>query len=97
MKNRDRAEIICMVGTRYSNLLQKEGSQRSSQPLEQAFFSSESDGRSGARRGRGRGHGVTQSRGRGGCSGKLKVAVAEEAAAVPVMSVVVATVVVADL
>ena len=32
MKNCDRAEIICMVGRRYSILAQKEGSQRSSRP-----------------------------------------------------------------
>ena len=55
MKNRDRTEIIRMVNTRYSPLPQKKGSQRSSRPLEQAFFSSESGDRSGARRGRGRG------------------------------------------
>ena len=46
---RDRAEFIRMVGTRYSTLPQKKGSQRSSQPHEQAFFLSESGGRSGAR------------------------------------------------
>ena len=70
MKNRDWAEIIRMVGTRYSTLPQKKGSQRSSRPPEQAFFSSKSDGRGGARRGRGRGHGGTQGRGRGGSSNK---------------------------
>ena len=45
--NRDRAEIIRMVGTRYSTLPQKKGSQRSSRPPEQAFFSSGSGGRGG--------------------------------------------------
>ena len=54
MTNRDRVEIIRMVGTRYSTLPQKKGSQRSSRPPEQAFFSSESSGRRDARRGRGR-------------------------------------------
>ena len=49
MENRDRAEIIRMVGTRYSTLPQKKGSQRSSGPPEQAFFSSKSGGRRGAR------------------------------------------------
>ena len=50
MKNRDRAEIIRVVGMRwYFTLPQKKGSQRSSRPSEQAFFSSESGGRSGAR------------------------------------------------
>ena len=67
MKNRDRAEIIRMVSTRYSPLPQTKGSQRSSRPLEQAFFSSESGGRSGARRSRGRGG--SSSKG-GGCSRK---------------------------
>ena len=47
MKNRDRAEIIRIVGTRYSTLPLKEGSQRPSRPLKQAFFSSESGGRRG--------------------------------------------------
>ena len=49
IKNRDRAEIIRMVGTRYSTLLQKKGSQRSSRPPEQAFFTSGSGERIGAR------------------------------------------------
>ena len=71
MKNRDRVEIIHMVGTRYSTLPQKEGSQWSSRSLEQAFFSSESGGRSCARRGRDRGSGGTQGRGRGGSSSKV--------------------------
>ena len=68
MKNRDRAEIIRMVGTRYSTLPQKKGSQQSSRPPEQAFFSCERVGRSGARLGRGRGRGGIQGRGRGGSS-----------------------------
>ena len=55
MKNHDQAEIIRMVGTRYSALPQKKESQRSSRPPKQAFFSSETGGRSGARRGHGRG------------------------------------------
>ena len=70
MKNRDRAEIIRMVGTRYSTLPQKKGSQRSSRPPEPAFFSSESGGRRGARRGRRRGRRGTQDRGRGRNSNK---------------------------
>ena len=70
MKNRDRAEIIRMVGTWYSTLPQKKGSQRSSRPPKQTFFSGESGGRSGARRGRGRGRRGTQGRGRGGSSSK---------------------------
>ena len=49
MKNRDRVEIARMVGTRYSTLPQKKGSQRSSRSPEQAFFSSESGGWRGAR------------------------------------------------
>ena len=48
MKNRDRAEIIRIVSTRHSTLPQKKGSQWSSWPPEQAFFSSESGSRSGA-------------------------------------------------
>ena len=55
MKNRDRVEIICRVGTRYSTLPQRKKLQRSSRPPEQAFFFRESGGRRGARRGRGRG------------------------------------------
>ena len=70
VKNRDRAEIIRMVGTRYSTLPQKKRSQRSSQPPEQAFFSSKSGRRSGARRGRGRGRGGTKGHGRGGSSSR---------------------------
>ena len=70
IKNRHRAEIIRMVGTRYSTLPRKKGSQRSSRSPEQTFFSSESGGRSGARRGRGRGRGGTQGRGRGGSNSK---------------------------
>ena len=38
MNNRDRAEIIRMVSSWYSTLPRKKGSQRSSQPPEQAFF-----------------------------------------------------------
>ena len=70
IKNRDRAEIIRMVGTRYSTLPQKKGLQRSSRRPVQAFFSSESGGRSRARRGRVCGRGGTQGRGRGGSSNK---------------------------
>ncbi|CAN0035297.1 unnamed protein product, partial [Ascophyllum nodosum] len=51
MRNRDRDEIIRMVSTRHSNLPQKKGAQRSSRQPEQAFVSSESGSRSGARRG----------------------------------------------
>ena len=46
MKDRDRAEIIRTVGTRYSTMPQKKGSQRSFRLPEHAFFSSESGGRS---------------------------------------------------
>ena len=42
MKDRDRGEIIRVVSTRYYNLPQKKGAQRSSRPHEHAFFSSES-------------------------------------------------------
>ena len=68
MRNRDRDEIIRMVSTRHSNLLQKNGAQRSSRQPEQAFASSESDSRSDARRGRDRRSGGEQGRGRGGRS-----------------------------
>ena len=68
MRNRDRDEIIRMVSTRHSNLPQKNGAQRSSRQPEQAFASSESDSRSGARRGRDRRSGGEQGRGRGGSS-----------------------------
>ena len=68
MKNRDRDEIIRMISTRYSNLPQKKGAQRSSRQPEHAFVSSESGGRSGARRGRGRRSGGGQGRGRCGSS-----------------------------
>ena len=67
VKNRHRTEIICMVGTRYSTLPQKKGSQRSSRPPKQAFLLSESGGRSGARRGRG--HGGRSNKGGGNNSG----------------------------
>ena len=68
MRNRDRDEIIRMVSTRHSNLPQKNGAQRSSRQPEQAFASSESGNRSGARRGRDRRNGGGQGRGRGGSS-----------------------------
>ena len=68
MKNRDRDEIIRMVSTRHSNLPRKNGAQRSSRQPEQAFASSESGSRSGARRGRDRRSGGEQGRGRGGSS-----------------------------
>ena len=64
MKNRHRAEIIRMIGTRYSTLPQKKGSQQPSRPPEQAVFSSESAGQSGARRGRGRGGSSSKGGGR---------------------------------
>ena len=64
MKNRDRDEIIRMVSTRHSNLPQKKGAQRTSRQPEQAFVSSESGNRSGARRGRDRRGGGRQGRGR---------------------------------
>ena len=68
-KNRDRDEIIRMVSTRHSNLPQKKGAQRTSRQPEQAFVSSESGNRSGARRGRDRGGGGRQGRGRRGNNG----------------------------
>ena len=68
MRNRDRDEIIRMVSTRHSNLPRKNGAQRSSRQPEQAFASSESGGRSGARRGRDRRSEGEQGRGRGGSS-----------------------------
>ena len=68
MRNRDRDEIIRMVSTRHSNLPQKKGAQRSSRQPEQAFVSSESGSRSGARRGRDHRGGGRQGRGRGGSS-----------------------------
>ena len=68
IRNRDRDEIIRMVSTRHSNLPQKKGAQRSSRQPEQAFASSESGNRSGARRGRDRRNGGGQGRGCGGSS-----------------------------
>ena len=70
MKNCNRAKIIRMVGTGYSTLPQKKGSQWSPRSPEQAFFSKESGDRRCARRGRGRGRRDTQGRGRGGNSNK---------------------------
>ena len=71
MKNRDRDEIIRVVSTRYSSLPQNKWTQCSSCPPEHAFFSSESRGRSGARRGhvRNRGGGRGSSRGGNSCCG----------------------------
>ena len=68
IRNQDWDEIIRMVSTRHSNLPQKKGAQRSSRQHEQAFVSSESGSRSGARRGRDRRGGGRQGRGRGGSS-----------------------------
>ena len=68
MRNRDRDEIIRMVSTRHSNLPQKKGAPRASRQPEQAFASSESGSRNGARRGRDRRSGDEQGRGRGGSS-----------------------------
>ena len=65
IKNRNRDEIVGVISTRYSNLPQKKGAQRSSRPPEHAFFSSESGGRSGARRGRGRNRGGGRGSSRG--------------------------------
>ena len=68
MKDRDRGEIIRVIGTQYSSLPSKKGSQRSSRSPEQAFCSSEGDGRGdrgGTRRGRGRGGSGGQGRGPG--------------------------------
>ena len=83
MKNRDRAEIIRMVGTRYSTPLQKKGSQRSSRPPEQACCFSESGGRGGARRGRGRGCRGTRIVAAAGTATTVNIAAAEKAAAAP--------------
>ena len=69
MKNRDRDEIIRMVSTRHLNLPQKKGAQRTSRQPEQAFVSSESGNRSGARQGRDRRGGGGQGRGRRGNNG----------------------------
>ena len=68
MRNRDRDEIFRMVSTRHSNLPQKKGAQRSSRQPGQAFVSSESGSRSGARRGRDHRGGGRQGRGLGGSS-----------------------------
>ena len=68
MTNRDRDEIIRVVSTRYFNLPQNKGAKRSSRPPKHAFFSSESGGRSGTRRGRGRNHGGGLGSSRGGNS-----------------------------
>ena len=68
LKKRNRDEIIRVVSTRYFNLPQKKGAQRSSRPPEHAFFSSKSGGRSGARRGRGHNRGGGRGSSRGGNS-----------------------------
>ena len=65
-KNCDRAEIMRMVGTRYSTLPQMKGSQRSSRPPSNHLFSRKRGGLRGARRGCGRGCRYTQGRDRGG-------------------------------
>ena len=62
MKNRDRTEIIRIIGRRYSTLPQKKRSQWLSQPPKQAFFWS------GARRGCGRSRGGGSSKGGGSSS-----------------------------
>ena len=97
MKNRDRAEIIRMVGTRYPTLPQKKGPQRSSRPPAHAFFSSESGGRRGARRGRDRVHGGAQGRGRGESSSKDGGRRSRGGSSSVVVPAVVVTVTVADL
>ena len=68
MTNRNRDEIMRMISTRYSNLPQKKGAQRSSRQPEHAFVSSENGGRRDVRRGRGRRSGGGQGCGRGGSS-----------------------------
>ena len=83
MKNRDRDEIIRVVSTRYFNLPQKKGAQRSSQPPKHAFFSSERGDRSGARRGRGRNRGAAEAAAVAGTS------MVEVATAVPVVLAVI--------
>ena len=75
MKNRDRDKIIRVVSTPYLKLPQKKEAQRLSRPPEYAFFSNESGGRSGARRGRGRNRGGEMAR----------TAMVEVATAVPVV------------
>ena len=94
MRHCDRAEIIRMVGTRYSTLPQRKASQRSSWPPEQTFFSRKRGDRSSARRGHGRVAGAPTAVTAAGAATKVEVTGAEEAAATPA---VVATAAVVDL
>ena len=68
MRNRYRDEIIRVVSTRYSNLPQNKGAQRSYRPPDHVFFLRESGGLSGARRGLGRNREGSRGSGRGGNS-----------------------------
>ena len=81
-----------MVGVRYSTLPQKKGSQRLARLPKQAFFSSESGGRSGARREKGAPRVLAAA----GTATRVNVGAAEEAAAARVVPTVVATAEVAD-
>lgn len=70
MKNRNKGEITHMVSTRFSNLPHESGSQRSSRPPGQAFYSSERGGQGGGRWGQGsRRGGSGNGSGNGGSSG----------------------------
>ena len=104
MKNRDRAEIIRMVGTRYYTLPRKKESQRSSQPPEQAVF------RAKAAAGVVRNEVVAAVAGAPRvvatareearvevAAARVEAAAVEEVAATPVVPAVVTTVAVADL
>ena len=68
MKDRNRGDIVRIVGTRYTNLPAKKGAQRSSRTSEHAFISSEGGNKGGARRRRGHSRGGGRGRGRGGNS-----------------------------
>ena len=82
---------------RYSTQPRKKESQRSSRLPEQAFFSSESGGRRGVRRGHGRGRRGTQGHGRGGNSSKGGGSSSGEGSSIANRASGVATVAVANL
>ena len=90
MKNRDRAEIIRMVGTWYSTLPQKKRSQRS-RPGRPSKRSSRVRAAAGVVRDE------VVAAVAAGAAARVEVAVAEEAVAAPVVPEVVATAAVADL
>ena len=97
MKNRDRAEIIRMIGTRYSTLPQKKGSQWSSRRPSKRFF------RAKAAAGKVRNEvvvavaGAPRAEGTAGKATKVEITAAEEAVAAPVVPAVVVTAAVEDL